>query len=120
MTVLTSLDDNMLRSMGLDRSAGQLVSSLARVADRAGCEGVVCSPKELQVVADVAPRLQRVTPGIRPTAGEDDQARTATPEEALGRGADWIVVGRPITAEADPAAAAAALAELIAGGEGPT
>jgi orotidine-5'-phosphate decarboxylase len=120
VTVLTSLDDNMLRSMGLDRSAGQLVSSLARVADRAGCEGVVCSPKELQVVADVAPRLQRVTPGIRPTAGEDDQARTATPEEALGRGADWIVVGRPITAAADPAAAAAALAELIAGGEGPT
>lgn len=118
VTVLTSLDDNALRSIGLDRSAGQLVSSLARVADRAGCEGVVCSPKELQVVADVAPRLVRFTPGIRSAVGEDDQARTATPEAALGRGADWIVVGRPITAAPDPPAAAAALAELIIGSGG--
>ena len=120
VTVLTSLDDNLLRSLGFDRSAGQLVSSLARVADRAGCEGVVCSPKELQVVADVAPRLQRVTPGIRPSAGDDDQARTASPTEALERGADWIVVGRPITAAADPPAAAAALAEIVTGSSDPT
>ena len=115
VTVLTSLDDNVLRTVGLDRSAGQLVSSLARVADRAGCEGVVCSPKELQVVADVAPRLARFTPGIRSASGEDDQVRTASPEEALDRGADWIVIGRPITAAPDPPAAAAALAERIAG-----
>ena len=114
VTVLTSLDDNVLRTMGLDRSAGQLVSSLARVADRAGCEGVVCSPKELQVVADVAPRLARFTPGIRSVSDEDDQVRTASPEEALDRGADWIVVGRPITAAPDPPAAAGALAERIA------
>lgn len=119
VTVLTSLDDNVLRTMGLDRSAGQLVSSLARVADRAGCEGVVCSPKELQVVADVAPRLARFTPGIRSASGEDDQVRTASPEEALDRGADWIVVGRPITAAPDPEAAAAALAERIAGRHSP-
>ena len=110
----------VLTSLGFDRSAGQLVSSLARVADRAGCEGVVCSPKELQVVADVAPRLQRVTPGIRPSDGDDDQARTATPTEALERGADWIVVGRPITAAADPATAAAALAEIVTGSSDPT
>ncbi len=63
-----------------------------------GCEGVVSSPRELTVVADVAPGLLKVTPGIRPVDRDDDQARTMTPAEAIERGADLLVVGRPITA----------------------
>ena len=92
---------------------------MAKVADAAGCEGVVSSPKELVSIADVAPRLLKVTPGIRPTEREDDQARTMTPAEAVRRGADLLVVGRPITAAEDPAIAAAAIAaemsEAVAG-----
>ena len=84
-------------------------------AERAGCEGIVCSPRELGIVADVAPDLVRVTPGIRPeeTAGGDDQARVATPEAALIHGATWLVIGRPITRAPDPVAAAAVLAERL-------
>ena len=109
VTVLTSLDANTLRGLGIDRSPGKLVSSFARVAQRAGCEGIVCSPLELHVVAEVAPGLVKVTPGIRDASTGDDQARTSTPEEAIERGADWLVVGRPITLAADPVAAAEAL-----------
>jgi orotidine-5'-phosphate decarboxylase len=80
---------------------------MAKVAAVAGCEGVVCSPQELNVVAQAAPGLQRVTPGIRPHDLGDDQTRTATPREAIQRGATMIVVGRPITRAADPGRAAA-------------
>lgn len=115
VTVLTSLDDAALASVGINRSPGELVSRMAKVASAAGCEGVVCSPKELVVVGQAAPGLLRCAPGIRPVASEDDQARTATPAEAVSRGADLLVVGRPITAADDPSAAAEAIHRQILG-----
>ncbi len=117
VTVLTSLDEAALAAVGIPSRPGKLVSRMAKVAARAGCEGVVCSPLELGVVATVAPDLVKVTPGIRPAAGDDDQLRTATPQDAIARGATWLVVGRPITAAADPPAAAASIAASIAAPE---
>lgn len=113
VTVLTSLDEASLARVGINRSPGKLVSRMAKVADASGCEGVVSSPKELAIVADVAPDLLRVTPGIRPVERDDDQARTMTPAEAVTRGADLLVVGRPITAAANPRDAAAAIARDV-------
>lgn len=115
VTVLTSLDEASLARVGFNRTPGKLVSRMAKVADASGCEGVVSSPKELAIVADVTPSLLRVTPGIRPVDRDDDQARTMTPAEAVERGADLLVVGRPITAAADPREAAAAIAREIEG-----
>ena len=112
VTVLTSLTAEDLSRIGIDRSPGSLVSRMSRVAATAGCEGVVCAPQELNVVGTVAPSLLRVTPGIRAEPGGDDQSRTAGPAEAVSRGADLIVVGRPITRAADPVAAARKIAEL--------
>jgi orotidine-5'-phosphate decarboxylase len=116
VTVLTSLDAGALAAIGITSTPGRLVSRMARVAARTGCEGVVCSPQEIGVVADVAPGLLKVIPGIRPVPGEtaDDQARVATPREAVRRGADWLVIGRPITRAPDPVAAAAAIAADLA------
>jgi orotidine-5'-phosphate decarboxylase len=111
VTVLTSLDAPTLAATGLGNRPGKLVAKLAKAASHAGVEGIVCSAKELGDVAQVAPDLIRVTPGIRPDGSlGDDQRRTATPEEALERGADLLVIGRPITAADDPAKAAEKLA----------
>ncbi len=116
VTVMTSLSDADLAAAGTGTTAAKLVARLSRLAAKAGCEGVICSPRELGVVGDVAPGLLRVTPGIRPGGrAADDQARVAAAVDALGWGADWLVVGRPITAAPDPAAAAAALWEEIRG-----
>jgi len=117
VTVLTSLDDADLAKVGVAGSSGKQVSRLARLASECGVEGVVCSVKELGDVAQVAPGLVRATPGIRP-AGEDpgDQARVATPGEAAARGADLIIVGRPITRAGDPVRAAQrVVSEALAG-----
>lgn len=107
VSVLTSLDKADLERVGIQRSPGQLVGKMAKVAAVAGCEGLICSPQELNVVAQTAPGLLRVTPGIRPHDLGDDQARTAMPSEAIERGASMIVVGRPITQASDPGRAAA-------------
>jgi orotidine-5'-phosphate decarboxylase len=107
VSVLTSLDKADLERVGIQRSPGQLVGKMAKVAAAAGCEGVVCSPQELNVVAQTAPGLKRVTPGIRPVDLGDDQTRTATPFDAIERGANLLVIGRPITQARDPAEAAA-------------
>lgn len=111
VTVLTSLADADTAA-AFGRSPGELTSRLAKLAGAVGTEGLVCSPKELGVVASVAPDLVKVTPGVRPegTAGGDDQSRVATPAEAIGRGADLLVIGRPITRAEDPVAAAEAIA----------
>lgn len=111
VTVLTSLDDAALAEMGVGRSAVEQVEALAALAGRAGCDGVVCSPLEAATTrAALGAEALIVTPGIRP-AGEDagDQARTATPAEALAFGASHLVVGRPISGAADPGAAAGAI-----------
>lgn len=115
VSVLTSLSKNDLERVGIQRSPGQLVGKMAKVAGVAGCEGVVCSPQELNVVAQAAPGLLRVTPGIRAENVEDDQARTASPREAIDRGASLLVVGRPITQALDPAAAAQQIRAEITG-----
>lgn len=87
-----------------------IVPKRVMVAAEAGCGGIVCAASDLKDVHEYAPRLHRVVPGIRP-AGVDanDQARTATPREALEAGADVLVIGRPVTLAPDPVAAAAAL-----------
>lgn len=114
VTVLTSMDDAGLVETGVRESAGKQTSRLARLADAAGVEGVICSVKELGVVAEVAPRLVKVTPGIRLPDGDlDDQARVSTPEDAIARGADLLVIGRPITKAPNPAAAAEAIAARL-------
>jgi orotidine-5'-phosphate decarboxylase len=113
VSVLTSLDKSDLQRIGIDRTPGQLVSKMASVAQASGCEGVVCSPLELHVVHQAAPKMITVVPGIRPHATDDDQARTATPIEAIEKGATYLVIGRPITGAADPASAAAAISETI-------
>jgi len=118
VTVLTSLDDSDLRAMGHDQPAAALVEMRARQALEAGCDGIVSSPREaasLRALAGGRP-LKIVTPGIRPAgAAKDDQKRAATPAAAIAAGADHLVVGRPITQAADPAAAAAdILAEIAA------
>ena len=103
-----------LVTIGIGSTPGKLVSKMGRLAAAAGCEGVVCSPQELGVVGTVAPSLLRVTPVVRPQGAPiGDQQRVMTPAEAIERGADWLVVGRPITAAADPVAAAAALAAVV-------
>ncbi len=112
VTVLTSLDKEDLGAIGIASSPGKLVSKMSRVAESSGCEGVVCSPHELTVVGSVAPDLLRVTPGVRERgAAVGDQRRVMTPRDAIERGADWLVIGRPITGAMDPAGAAAAIAE---------
>jgi len=117
VTVLTSLDPAALAETGVAGGPRQQVLRLARLAMAAGADGLVCSPMEISALRDAlgdAPVL--VVPGIRPAgAAADDQARTMTPRAASAAGADWLVVGRPITRAADPAAAAAAMAAEIAG-----
>ncbi len=114
ITVLTSLSDADLAQTGVSGSSGRQTSRIARLADSAGVEGVICAVKELGVVGDVAPRLTRVTPGIRPAGvNADDQKRVATPAEAISRGADWLVIGRAITRASDPLAAADEIVESL-------
>lgn len=112
VTVLTSMDAASLRSINLALSPAEQVVSLAKLAHNAGCGGVVCSPEEIMLVrAAIAPEMRIVVPGIRPPSSPaGDQSRTATPREAIARGADYLVIGRPITAAADPRAAAQAIA----------
>ena len=88
----------------------EVLARRARRASAAGCGGVVCATADLATIRAAAPALLRVVPGIRPSgASADDQTRVATPAAALAAGADILVIGRPVTAVADPAAAAAAL-----------
>lgn len=115
VTVLTSLDQAALRAIGIDRTARDQVLHLARMAVENGADGLVCSPLEVAAIRDaLGPSVRLVVPGIRPQgADQGDQARTMTPLEAVRAGADWIVVGRPITASPSPAAMAAAIAAEI-------
>ena len=108
VTVLTSMDGNDLNEIGITEDPAAQVERLAKLATEAGLRGLVCSPCEISTLRKVLPReLQLVTPGIRPRGSDaDDQKRTLTPAEAIAAGADWLVIGRPITAADDPRVAA--------------
>lgn len=116
VTVLTSQDAHACKEAGHTRDTAELVEMRAVCAREAGCAGIVCSGLELGRVRVVAPQLFRVVPGIRP-AGADhgDQQRVMTPAKAIREGATHLVVGRPISQASDPAAAADAIVEQIAG-----
>jgi orotidine-5'-phosphate decarboxylase len=111
VTLLTSIGDKALAELGVDGSVSDAVRRMASLAVGAGARGLVCSPQEVAAVrAEVGPDILLITPGIRLAgATSDDQARIATPEEALKAGADLLVIGRPITRAPDPGAAAAAI-----------
>lgn len=115
VTVLTNLDANDLREQGLTGTAEEVVAHRAGIARAAGCDGIVASGLEAaRVRSVVGPGIAIVTPGIRlPGGAADDQARIATPQMAIAAGADYIVVGRPITAAADPRQAAEAFVQSI-------
>lgn len=144
VTILTSMDAAALRSAGIAGPPAKRVVALAKLAQRAGCDGVVCSPLEVRAIRRACgPKFLTVVPGIRPdpeaarrlkgaaqsaspslssrakrrtslkAQKKDDQSRIATPAEAIRAGADYIVVGRPITAAPDPRAAAQSILSEI-------
>jgi orotidine-5'-phosphate decarboxylase len=116
VTVLTSLSAEALASLGIHGSPEDVVRRWARIAVDSGARALVCSPQEVAILrAAVGADVVLITPGVRP-AGADvhDQARVATPQQALADGADLLVVGRPITATPDPGAAAEQLRRALA------
>jgi orotidine-5'-phosphate decarboxylase len=112
VTLLTSLGADDLEQIGIRGPLPDAVRRLAVLAVGAGAGALVCSPREVAAVrSEVGPGILLITPGVRPAGAErHDQARVATPEEALRAGADLLVIGRPITGAADPGAAASAIA----------
>ncbi|MCB9949313.1 MAG: orotidine-5'-phosphate decarboxylase [Rhodospirillaceae bacterium] len=122
VTVLTSLDEDDLRDVGQDPEPHHQVDRLATLAMEANLDGVVCSSHEIEHLRRrFGPHFLLVVPGIRPSwAGSDDQKRVMTPAEAMAKGADVLVIGRPITRATDPSAAARQVAyELTEGRCGP-
>ncbi|HPC82922.1 MAG TPA: orotidine-5'-phosphate decarboxylase [Thermoanaerobaculaceae bacterium] len=117
VTVLTSLDDETLATLGLPGTAGERVRAWAALAHRAGCGGIVCSPHEVAAMrAAFGPDFVLLSPGIRPAGGAaGDQKRVATPRAAVEAGATYVVVGRPITGAPDPLAAAEAILTEMCG-----
>lgn len=115
VTILTSLDDIALGRIGLAGPAESRVVALALLAQEAGMGGIVASAREVEAVRmAVGPKMRIVVPGVRPAMSDgkdkaDDQARVATPGKAIRFGADYLVVGRPITGAANPARAADAI-----------
>jgi orotidine-5'-phosphate decarboxylase len=112
VTVLTSLADEDLAATGVAGDAAAQVLRLAQLAKRSGLDGVVCSAREAEALrAALGDDFKLVVPGIRPQwAAADDQKRIVTPAEAVAKGADYLVIGRPITAADDPADAARRIA----------
>ncbi len=116
VTVLTSLSPGELAAIGVVGSPRDAVRRLAVLAVEGGARALVCSPLEVaDVRREVGPDVHLITPGVRPagSAGGDDQARVATPQQALADGADLLVVGRPVTGAPDVGAAAADLAASL-------
>jgi orotidine-5'-phosphate decarboxylase len=124
VTILTSLDQKGMRNAGIKGTPGARVASLARLAKRAGVDGVVASPREIKMIRQACGKnFLIVVPGVRPRqaggTSRDDHARVATPGEAIRAGADYLVVGRPITAAPNPQtttrAILAEMSEALAG-----
>jgi orotidine-5'-phosphate decarboxylase len=116
VTVLTSLADDDFAEIGITAKAAEQALRLAVLAKESGLDGVVCSPREAaRIRAECGPNFKLVTPGVRPEwAAANDQKRVMTPSQALAEGADYLVIGRPITAADDPAAAAQRIVTAIA------
>jgi orotidine-5'-phosphate decarboxylase len=117
VTVLTSLDQAELAAVGVAADPAEQVLRLARCCAEAGLDGVVCSPLEIVPLrVALGSDFRLVTPGIRsPGDAPDDQRRTLAPAAALAAGADWLVIGRPITGAADPLAALRAISASLDG-----
>ncbi|WP_347487976.1 orotidine-5'-phosphate decarboxylase [Desulfoscipio sp. XC116] len=116
VTVLTSIDrETYQREMGFAGEIAERVRAWALLARDSGLDGVVCSPREIELVRNACgPNFKIITPGIRPAGAQlGDQRRVMTPEEAINAGATHLVVGRPVTGAADRAAAAAAILNEI-------
>ena len=116
VTVLTSMNAANLAEVGIASDVNTEVLRLATLARDAGLDGVVASPNEIRLIREqvAAEQFIILTPGIRPAWSESgDQKRIATPASAIGEGADFIVIGRPITASAEPRAAAERILEEI-------
>lgn len=115
VTVLTSINQQNLTEVGIANSIENQVLSLAKLTQQAGLAGVVCSALEAQLLRQHLPKdFLLVTPGIRPVSTEnDDQSRVLTPSQALSMGADYLVIGRPITQAVNPADALMAIAREI-------
>ncbi len=115
VTVLTSMAQADLAEIGIREPVEQVVARLARLAQTAGADGVVASPREISLIKDACgPDFIVVTPGIRPAAAaQDDQKRTMTPAQACAAGADFMVIGRPVTHAPDPRAAALKIASEL-------
>ncbi len=96
VTILTSLDEKALKEIGFTKDLKKLVLHQARLANRAKLDGIVCSPREIEIVKKVFKR-EIITPGIRFDNKVNDQKRVLTPREAFKKGSDWLVIGRPIT-----------------------
>ena len=119
VTVLTSLADADLSDLGYAKPALETAVSMARVATAAGATSIVCSPLEIAAIRVVIPQsVEIITPGVRPAdeAGGDDQMRTMTPAQAMSAGANFLVIGRPITSRwsEGKSAMATRAAELVA------
>jgi orotidine-5'-phosphate decarboxylase len=115
VTILTSHDAATLRSVGIAGSPGSRALALAKLAKRAGLDGVVASAHEARAIRRACgPKFLIVVPGVRPaSASANDQSRVATPAEAIRAGADYLVIGRPITGAADPRQVARAIGKEI-------
>ena len=115
VTILTSLDEADLTAIGYQDSLPNQVLKMAKLAKKSGLDGVVCSPHEIELIRDTCgPDFKLVVPGIRPAGSrKGDQKRVMTPKEAINLGADFLVIGRPITQADDPVAAVRAIVEEI-------
>jgi len=115
VTVLTSLDAGDLEALSISGSTHRVAARLARLAERACCDGAVCAPHEISTLrSTVGEQFKLVVPGIRPKGSDpDDQKRVLTPKEAVAAGADFIVVGRPITRADSPERAANAILDSL-------
>jgi len=103
VTVLTSIDDAEWKTFAPGLTLEEAIRARTMLAEKSGIDGIVCSPKDLTTVKEVSGKLLTLVPGVRPRgSSSDDQARIMTPAEAKKRGADFIVVGRPVLAAPDP------------------
>jgi len=115
VTILTSMNQEALKELGIQCSIEEQVMRLAQLASDAGLDGVVCSAREVKALRDnLGKEFKLVTPGIRPGgSNNDDQKRVMTPEQAINAGSDYLVIGRPITQAADPVQALKDISEEI-------